>query len=510
MIAARRPNVLFILSDQHQAGLMGCEGHSQAITPNLDRLAASGAHLTSAYCQNPICTPSRVSFLSGQYAHNHGYYGLSGPRPNHLPSFLGHFRQNGYRTAAIGKLHLPDDPRDWIEHDVDLYANCYRSVDGKPGQSPYFEYLEALGLKHLEDSRLMPETAGLHPVSDSRPSLLPLEHCVEAWCARQANNFIDRAIQDVTPFCMELSFPRPHHQLTPDKRFWDLYPENIDPPTTLTADASHRPPHFRRMAESLRYSDWLFEPKTFEAGCRRVWRGYLACISQVDWAVGQVLDHLENAGLAENTIVVYSADHGAYHGEYGIPEKAPGICSEAVCRIPMLWRVPGRTPPGTISHQLVESVDLAATLPSLCGLPEMDSTDGKNISSLLEGDDRPVRQVAVTENPWSKALRWDRWRYVHYPNGMFGPEEWAELYDIESDPTETRNLFADPAHAHVITEARRLMLDWLITTSRPTTVFPSFDDKEPGRHNYVLGGDGRESNQAGVPLRVAKNALYYL
>src|SRR5215510_12729300 len=120
-----RLNVLQVISDQHLATCMGVEGHPQAITPHMDRLAAGGVRFTRAYTQNPICTPSRTSVLSGQYCHNHGYYGLSGPRPARLPSFLSHFRGRGYRTAGIGKLHTPDDPADWLTDHVDLYAECY-------------------------------------------------------------------------------------------------------------------------------------------------------------------------------------------------------------------------------------------------------------------------------------------------------------------------------------------------------------------------------------------------
>lgn len=503
-------NVLFLISDQHQAGLMGCEGHAQAITPNLDRLSAQGMRLTQAYCQNPICTPSRVSFLSGQYPHNHGYYGLSGPTPAALPNFLGHFRERGYLTAGIGKLHLPDNPRDWIAGDVDLYANCYRSIDGRPGVSPYFDELESLGLKHLEDSRMMPELAGHLLAHDSRPSNLPLENCVESWCARQAISFMDAAKSEGKPFCMEVAFPRPHHQLTPDRTFWDMYPEDIALPATLNADSAHRPPHFQRQVQALRSHDWVFEPRKFQDGCRRIWRGYLACISQVDWAVGLILDHLASVGMDQDTIVVYSADHGAYHGEYGIPEKAPGICSEAVCRIPMIWRVPGVTAPGSTTAHLVESVDLASTLPALCGLPPMVTTDGKDITDLLGGGGQPVHEVAVTENPWSKAIRWKNWRLVHYPSGLFGADEWCELYDLDDDPLEARNLSLRTEYEPVVAEGRRRLLDWIIQTSRTVTIHPSFGDKEPGRHRYDTAPDGRESNKAGVRLRLAHSKLDYL
>ncbi|RKY64075.1 MAG: hypothetical protein DRP99_02825 [Candidatus Latescibacterota bacterium] len=115
---AKRPNVLFIISDQHNAKVLGHKGHPDVKTPNLDRLAAEGVRFENAITQSPIGTPSRVSFLSGQYPHNHGYYGLSGPRPRGLPTVLGHFRRAGYRTAAVGKIHCPEY---WVEDDSDLY-----------------------------------------------------------------------------------------------------------------------------------------------------------------------------------------------------------------------------------------------------------------------------------------------------------------------------------------------------------------------------------------------------
>ena len=129
-------NVLHIISDQHQAACMGCAGHEQAITPNMDRLAAEGMRFAKAYAQNPIRTPSRMSIYTGQYCHNHGYYGLGGPRPEGMQSYLGHFRQHGYRTGAVGKLHVPNGPRDWLLDHVDLWASCTSAPTISSGPSP--------------------------------------------------------------------------------------------------------------------------------------------------------------------------------------------------------------------------------------------------------------------------------------------------------------------------------------------------------------------------------------
>ncbi len=168
------------------------------------------------------------------------------------------------------------------------------------------------------------------------------------------------------------------------------------------------------MQESLKNMNWLIEPKTFDAGCRRVWRGYLACITQVDYALGEVMSYLEKTGKADNTIIVYGTDHGGYAGTFGVPEKAPGICSEAVCRVPLLWYVPGVTKPGHVSHEFAENIDIAPTLISLCNLPPLETTDGHDLTPLLKGEDKPVRESALTENV-RYALRWGPWCSGNYP-----------------------------------------------------------------------------------------------
>lgn len=505
-----RYNVLHIIVDQHQAACMGCEGHPQAITPNLDRLAAEGVRFNNAYTQNPICTPSRVSFLSGQYCHNHGYYGLVGPTPHSLPTFLGHFRRNGYRTAGIGKLHVPHDPVNWLvaNEDLDLFADCYASANGISGEqySAYYEYLRGAGLLDTEDSVLLPEFKGKQQM-EARPSNMPYEHSVEGWCVRRAIDFMDTS--DGRPFCMQVSLPRPHQCYTPSQQFWDMYPGDLPLPDTYHQDASGRPPHFERMATLYRAGKGLIEPTDPISLARRVWRGYLGCVTQVDYAVGELIEHLQKTDRLESTIVVFTADHGSYSSCYGILEKAPGICSELVCRVPFIWRVPGVTRAGHVATQLVENIDMPETIVSLCNLPAMNVTDGCDITPLLRGGDEPVRNVAMTENPWSKALRWDQWRFVHYQPEMFGGQDVGELYNLEDDPNETTNLYHDDAYRHVVEQGRRLLLEQLIRTSRPTTVWPPPNIAE-GDRSYPLAADGKEVNTAGVPLRVSQGYLNYL
>ncbi len=507
-----RPNVLMVLADQHNAELLGSAGHRQVLTPNLDEFAAGGVRFERAYCQNPICTPSRVSILSGQYCHNHGYYGLSGPTNPGLPNLMRHFRAAGYRTAGYGKLHLPNSPRNWIADDVDEFGDTYESADGVAGESEFLNRLEALGLRALEDSWHNPKEYGPGTIShDAMVSKLPYEHTQEMWCASKAIEFM--GADDRRPFFVQIAMQKPHHPLLPNERFWNLYSDSLALPGTIDADPGHRAPHFRAAFERFHSRRWDFgaPDEEFADGARRAWRGTLACVSQVDDVFGRLLEFLRARGLEDDTIVIYSSDHGCYHGIHGIEEKAPGICSDAVCRVPMIWRVPGVSRAGIVCNELIESVDMAATLPRLCGIEAMDGTDGVDIGDLLAGGRTSVRDVAVTENPYSKSARWGKWRMVYYPRGMFENPFRHELYDMESDPHETRNLAGETAFGHILVEGVDLLADWLVKTTRVVTSHPAVfeGDRMTGTRVYPVCTDGKAPN--GVqPRHRRDNNLNYL
>lgn len=468
-------NALFILSDQHNAKVLGHAGHATAHTPELDRLAGEGTRFAVCTTANPICTPSRVSFLSGQYAHNHGIYSLCGPRPR-LPSILGHARAHGFRTGAIGKIHCPEY---WVEDACDVFrevcGGC--SVNSNP---EYVAHLRKRGLLPAYEASECRQTPYGQQTLDGYVSELPWESTPEGWSVREAIRCMREAQATGQPFLLHVSFPRPHQTYAPIRECWDLFPPERCPlPPNVDYDlaAAGKGPHLIATVHGYRTStDWIeFEPRTFADARLRKLRGYLGSVAMVDRAVGELTAFLREAGLEGDTAVVYSSDHGDFACEHGAMEKAPGICADAITRIPFIWRVPGVTKAAHVVKEVVESVDMAATLCALLDLPTMPTVEGRNLTAQLRGADGDGDRIGVTEFAWSKSVRWQNWRLVRYPRALFAaehPRGFGELYDLDSDPWEMRNRWADPSCAAVRADLETRLADWLITTTRPVSSLP--------------------------------------
>jgi len=476
-----RPNILFLFSDQHNAKCLSIAGHPDVKTPNLDQLAREGVRFTHAFCQNPICTPSRTSYMSGLYCHNHGHYGNNGPEPHMLLSLFSHAKAHGYRTGAFGKIHTPDN---WIEPHLDAEADMM-----KKGGGGYKDYLDKLGLGDQRDDGSYPEYKGRggQPL-DARPARLPFEHIVDRYYTDRLIEFL-RSNPAGQPFCAWLTVPHPHETYVPAKEFWDMYDENkiTLPPNANDLLTDKSPQTQQRLAQRQpNWPGWIFEPKDWEHGRRRVLRGYYGCVSMMDACMGLVMKELKALGMDENTIVIYAADHGDFAGEHGIIEKAPGLAYDAITRVPFIWRWPRRVPSGKTCEELVESVDFLPTVCALAGLPVPAQCDGYDITELLKGENAPVREAAFTENPWGKCIRKKDWKLVHYPRQMYPDmkEEVGELYDMVNDPWEMKNLFRDPAQQERIAQLRRELMDWLITTAHVVDMNPpaaAFDPRNTAK-----------------------------
>jgi arylsulfatase A-like enzyme len=432
-----------------------------------------------------------------------------------LLSLFSHAKAHGYRTGAFGKIHTPEN---WIQPHLDAVDDLMER-----GSGGYRAYLDKLGLTALRDDGTYPESkaAGGQPL-DARAARLPFEHIAEHYYTMRLIEFL-RSQPKGRPFCAWLTLPRPHETYVPAKEFWDLYdeskltlPPNADDPLRDKSPQTQA----RLVQRQPNWGGWLFEPKDWEHGRRRVLRGYYGCVSMVDACMGMVMKELRALGIAENTIVIYSADHGDFAAEHGIIEKAPGLAYDAITRIPFIWRWPGRIESGKVCEELVESVDFLPTACSLAGLPVPAQCDGYDITKMLKGDHTPVREAAFTENPWGKCIRKKDWKLVHYPRQMYPgmKEDVGELYDMAGDPWQLKNLYHDPAQGERIGQLRRELMDWLITTTHIVTMNPpagGFDPKrkEKGRRQVPqtegLAEDGRQPWRA-IQRAAEKKAWSYL
>jgi choline-sulfatase/uncharacterized sulfatase len=275
--------------------------------------------------------------------------------------------------------------------------------------------------------------------------------------------------------------------------------EKIVLPPNVDYEMVNKAPNFVEKEKEWRQGEWVvFEPKTYEAARIRKMRGYLGCITQVDHAVGELLNWLDNNNLKQDTIVIYTSDHGDYACEHGLMEKAPGISSDAITRVPYIWRYNGQIKEGHVAEEIVESVDLSTTLCSLAGIDPLRTSDGSDMSALLRGENKEIHRIGVTEFVWSKSVRKGKYRYIYYPIEMYQeeyPQGFGELYDLEEDPWEMHNLYFDSQYSTIVLDLQRELLDWLVTTTRPVTVVPAYNDANDTqaimRYGNAVYGDGK-------------------
>ena len=399
------PNILFILSDDHRWDAMSCMGHPVIKTPHMDRLAREGVLFSNAFVTTSLCSPSRASFLTGQYAHNHGVKNNLTPWDNNNVTFLELMKKAGYSTGFIGKWHMPGQFPDlrgldkFVSFTADggqgRYFNCPLIVDGKETPSKK-EYIT----EELTD---------------------------------YANEFITDHKDD--PFCLYLSHKAAHALFAPSAKFKHVY-DGLDLPMPPESDS------------------WvgLTNGNLFPSPFKQLYRNYLACLTELDHHIGSVLENLDELGIADNTIVVYAGDNGHFWGEHHLNDKRWHY--EESIRIPFIVRYPGMiSNPGRRAEQMVLNIDLAPTLLEMAGVAVPDNMDGKSIFPEIKSSHARGRDAWLYEYfkdyaynvPEHKAVRTNRFKYVEFV-GRRKPE----LYDLAEDPKEMKNLYGTPSGMSVL------------------------------------------------------------
>ena len=449
-------NILFLASDDMRPQL-ACYGDPVAKSPNLDKLASRGTVFTRAYCQQALCSPSRISLLSGRRPSTTGIHEIGPTLRSHLPDVVTlpqHFKNNGWFTRSLGKIyHIGiDDPDSWSlpswiskaprygpANDAVVKAYAYglrkagKEVPRKGKDAPYFRG-PAFEAVDCGDDDLVDGTIAAEGVV----------------ALRQLAEKPDQ------PFFLAVGFLNPHVPWVSPKKYWNLYnPAEIPLPDNqyLPKDA---PGYAARSGDDFYWYNNVPKDRriTPEFG-RQCLHGYLAAISYVDVCVGRVLDELDRLGLRDNTIVVFWGDHGYYMGEHSWWGGKHNNY-EGATRAPLIVSVPGMKGAGRKCDALVEFVDIYPSLAQLCGLPRPEGLEGMSFKSQLDDPQVPRNgKVALSEYPKGGllgiAMRTDRYRYVEWTDKS-GDVAARELYDHRADPQENENIAENPQYAQLLTQ----------------------------------------------------------
>ena len=464
--AARKPNVLFLMSDDMRVEL-GCYGSMfHAKTPNLDALAKSGVRFDRNYCQFPLCNPSRVSLLTGRnptrtsVLGNRTDFRVAHPDWTTLPQLFGN---NGYATMRAGKIYHGgiDDAKSWN-------SPSEKDHTTDDGSGPAVGHTKEIPRAQIpQPDGVLPPLPADNARSAYSDRIVVLDGYGEGHGDyRTADSTIEnlRKYKD-QPFFIGCGFVKPHSPPTAPQKFFDQYDLDKIKLTPDFAAWPTVPPGFPSAAIRKRNADLFIGRGASEAEAKEVIRAYIASISWVDWNIGRVLGELDKLGLRDNTIVVFVADHGYQLGEKGKWSKA-GSLFEMGTRVPLIISAPGMKGNGQSCPRIVESLDIYPTLVELAGLPPQNEIEGDSLVPLLKSPtakwDKPACSI------WSEdgktihgtAVRTEKWRYAEYgKDGANG----AMLLDPHSDPLEIKNLAEDDKYNSVVAELSELTRKYAAT-----------------------------------------------
>jgi choline-sulfatase len=444
------PNLLFLIADDHRGGVLGIDGDPRQATPQLDRLARQGVRFDRAYCNAPVCTASRQSFITGRLPHAVGVTQLPTRLADDAVTLGDWLGDQGYGTAAVGKMHFNGpskhgfqarlDHADWLAH---LKAHPPNGGDQRRPWRPFQD----------------PAAVWLNAACQS--SGLPEASMESTFYADRAIEFLDRRRADAKPFAMVVSFYDPHSPFRFPREYQGRFrPEQFSVPPISDFDRRHQPR--------------IFRPLTPE-NVRGIQAAYYTSLSYVDHQVGRVLDALDASGLSKNTLVVYVGDNGYMLGQHGRIEKH--CFYEPSVRVPLIMRWPGHLPENRRIDELVELVDLLPTLLELLGLPNPPDLHGQSLVPLIDGRpgakgrDVVFSEYLENEEAMVRSTRYKlivgtgrRERQDGYVTDDPLPGPYERLYDLEADPDETTDVADRPALAAVKRELRRRLYLRLVST----------------------------------------------
>jgi iduronate 2-sulfatase len=452
----RRPNVLFIISDDLTATALSCYGNQLCQTPNIDRLAAESMRFTRAFCNGTYCGPSRASFLSGYYPHATGVLGYTSPRPaiGDRATWPQHFKNAGYYTARVSKIYHMGVPGG-IEYGGD--GRDHNNGNGADDAASWTERFNSPGPEWKAagtGETLEGNPDGKKPVVGGNTFVVveadggDLVHS-DGKTAAKAVELIELHADE--PFFLAVGFVRPHVPFVAPRQYFEpfLPYEKLPLPLKIPGDWDDIP------QAGINYKTSL-NMQMDERRQKKAVGGYYASVAYMDAQVGKVLDALETSGQADNTIVIFTSDHGYHLGEHDFWAKISLRDESAM--VPLLIKVPGSKP--AVCESLVELIDLYPTVASLCGLEVPERLQGLDVSPMFDDPTHEVRETAFCVAPSRKGflLREDRWAYLQYEEDASGG---IELFDMHADPQQYTNLAEHPDYAETVAQFRTQLSDTL-------------------------------------------------
>lgn len=430
MAESKRPNLLFIMDDQHRHDYLSAAGASFVKTPNLDRLASRGVRFTQCITNAPVCAPARIGLASGYQPARLGCLDNNCYLPRHVTPYYVRLRDAGYRVGCVGKLDLAkpdpyngrrgDRPRvfGWgFTHPVECEGKMHAGMADQP-RGPYGFWLEEQGLFEAFRADYADRAARGWIQGASHDSVLPAEAFEDVYIGRRAAEWID-AVPDDYPWHLFVSFVGPHDPFDPPAEYADRY-RDADVPSAVHSGHDGKPEWVNARRRDL--SD-------DEVAVAR--RQYCAAIELIDDQVGRIIEAVERRGMGEDTVVVFASDHGEMLGDHGLYTKS--VPYEAALRVPLIAAGPD-IPGGRTSDALVELIDVNPTLCALAGLTVQEGLDARDLGSVLTGERATHREEAASALREFRLVRTAERKLVAHHTGE------VELYDLKNDPDERENL----------------------------------------------------------------------
>jgi len=428
----RPRNILVIMSDEHNPKVLGCAGHPVIHTPNLDALAARGTRFSAAYTTSPVCIPARAGFACGKYIHQIGYWDNADAYDGATPSWHHLLREAGHRVASVGKLHfrLVGEDHGFSEEIIPMHI-----YEGKG---------DLLGLIRDDMPRRgnSKKMIGMAGPGESTYTLYDKDICSRAqvWLREEAPKAKDK------PWVLFVSFVAPHFPLTaPPEHYYRYWDRDLPLPKLYAREQRPSHPYIAEYGRNFNYDDYFEGP----GDVKKALSGYFGLVSYLDENIGKLLRALEDGGFAEDTVVMYTSDHGDNLGARGLWGKS--TMYEEIAGVPFLLAGPG-IPAGRVIDTPVSHVDAFPTLMEIAGEQMPSGFPGFSLTRISEGF-KPERTVlseyhGMGSSTGAFAVRVGKWKYVHY--AKYGPQ----LFDLENDPEETMDLAEDPRHAKVLEQCR--------------------------------------------------------